>query len=341
MLCNHHHRYTLMVGLTTAQQQAFAEQGYLVIENVLEQTVLDAVYSEYNVLLNHVADKLYSTGRIPSRYKDLSFDQRYAKLIHAAPEIYYQYLDISLPISNDIPEYANAQTGPAVFNLLSHKGVLDIVESIIGPEIYSNPIQHTRIKPPERLLPVDMQIDSNMARTLWHQDEAVALASAAHVNMLTVWLSITNATLEQGCMMAVPGSHQFSDLAIHCPGKIHVGEIYITEELIAEQPVVPLEVYAGGVVLLHKRTWHGAKRNISDRLRWSFDLRYQPAGFPTGRDFFPGFLARSQAHPEQVLSNPEQWAASWQQAKAAIRSGQIKAVFNERWNAYSQHTLCA
>ena len=330
-----------MAGLTTTQQQAFDEQGYLVIENVLEQTMLDAVYAEYSALLDRIANELYDAGRIQSRYADLNFDERYTKLIHAAPEIYYQYLDISLPISNDIPEYANAQTGPAVFNLLSHKGVLDIVESAIGPEIYSNPIQHTRIKPPERLLPADVQIDSNMARTLWHQDEAVALESAAHVDILTVWLSITDATSEQGCMMAVPGSHRFNDLAIHCPGKIHVGEIYIAEELVAEHPVVPLEVHAGGVVLLHKRTWHGAKRNVSDRLRWSFDLRYQPAGFPTGRDFFPGFLARSQDHPEQVLTDPEQWAASWLQAKAAIRSGQVQAIFNERWNAYGHHALCA
>ena len=40
-------------------------------------------------------------------------------------------------------------TGPAVFALLRNQAILDAVESLIGPEIYANPVQHVRIKPPE------------------------------------------------------------------------------------------------------------------------------------------------------------------------------------------------
>ena len=32
-------------------------------------------------------------------------------------------------------------SGPAVFDLLRHPAILDVVESVIGPEIASNPVQ--------------------------------------------------------------------------------------------------------------------------------------------------------------------------------------------------------
>ena len=39
-------------------------------------------------------------------------------------------------------------------------------------------------------------------------------------------------------------------------------------------------------LFLTKKTVHSALPNISDVIRWSFDLRYQPIGQPTGRDIF-------------------------------------------------------
>tara|TARA_B100000809_G_scaffold230610_1_gene245174 strand:+ start:453 stop:767 length:315 start_codon:yes stop_codon:yes gene_type:complete len=43
--------------------------------------------------------------------------------------------------------------GPALFDLLRSPRLLDFVEQFIGPEIYCNPVQHTRIKLPEAELP--------------------------------------------------------------------------------------------------------------------------------------------------------------------------------------------
>ena len=40
--------------------------------------------------------------------------------------------------------------------------LLDVAESILGPEIYSNPVHHARIKPPRRFLPA-AATDANVA----------------------------------------------------------------------------------------------------------------------------------------------------------------------------------
>ncbi len=62
-------------------------------------------------------------------------------------------------------------------------------------------------------------------------------------------------------------------------------------------------------------TCHASLANTSDQIRWSFDLRYSPVGQPTGREEFPGFVARSRSNPESELHDPETWYAMWRDAR--------------------------
>ena len=210
---------------------------------------------------------------------------------------------------------------------------------MIGPEIYSNPVQHTRIKPPARHLP-GTALDANIAATLWHQDSAVIDAAADGTDMLTVWLALTDATVENGCLIVERGSHH-EDMTLHCPGKIFPAEIYIPESIIDGDRVMPMEVPSGGAVLLHKTTEHGSLDNRSDDIRWSFDLRYQPIGQPTGRSVFPGFVARSSSHPEQVVNDPDEWADLWWEARDRIANGEVPMHLNARWEANARQPICA
>lgn len=333
-----------MYTLTPEQLTHFNEKGYLILENVLSEDDIAQVRAEYEAILDREAPRLVAQGKLSQTYADLPFEDRYTKILFELEDMYaiYQHLDISLPLLQDMPQDASLNAGPAVFNhLLTHENILDISESILGTsELYSNPIQHTRIKPPAAALP-QSNIDSNVAKTGWHQDEAVLTADAEEINILTVWVAMTEANVNNGCMMCVEGSH-IKDVTMHCPGN-HASssaEIYIPEELIEQDKVVPLEVGKGGVVLLHQKTEHGSYSNNSDAIRWSFDLRYQPVGQKTGREVFPGFVARSAAAPETVLTSAESWAQSWTDTRDRIVAGE-HVQFNERWLPYSRHQWCA
>lgn len=94
-------------------------------------------------------------------------------------------------------------------------------------------------------------------------------------------------------------------------------------------------------MLLHKLTEHASLANHGEDIRWSFDLRYQPIGQPTGRSVFPGFIARSEAHPEQALTDPDEWANLWWNARDRIVSGEVPWQFNTRWNANARLPICA
>ncbi len=159
------------------------------------------------------------------------------------------------------------------------------------------------------------------------------LPEADETQQLTVWVAVTEANEKNGCLVSVPGSHRLGP-ETHCPGKQLTSEPQIPDALMDGRTTVPLPVKRGGIVLFHKFNIHCALPNRSDKMRWSVDLRYHPTGQATGRPAFPGFVARSRAHPESELRDPVKWARSWQEARARIVSGQYKGrIFEEaRWS---------
>ena len=329
-----------MTDLSVEQLDRFGEDGFLVVESVLTEEDLAAIEDEYRVILDRVAADLVAAGRIPP-LRGKSFSERYVEAMQHIDDMYslYQHLDICLPMVKRLDHTHTMNAGPAVFRLLTNPRLLDIVESVIGPEIYSNPVQHTRIKPPAHCLPVAVT-DSNIAATTWHQDAGVINPEADDTDMLTVWLAVTDATVQNGCLIVERASHR-EQLTPHCPGTAASATTYIPESIIDWDRVVPLEVEAGGVVLLHKMTEHGSLDNQSDDIRWSFDLRYQPIGQPTGRSVFPGFVARSRDHPERVVTDAGEWADLWWQARNRIVAGDVPWQFNTRWKANARLPVCA
>ena len=77
--------------------------------------------------------------------------------------------------------------------------------------------------------------------------------------------------------------------------------------------------------------------NHSDEFRWSFDLRYNPIGQPTGRPHFPGFVAQSRLNPDSVLDDWREWAQLWLDARD--RLAELDAVKVNRWD--DDDPMCA
>jgi ectoine hydroxylase-related dioxygenase (phytanoyl-CoA dioxygenase family) len=196
------------------------------------------------------------------------------------------------------------------------------------------------LKPPEHLTPVDPQTGQvQLGATPWHQDNGVVTEDADETETITVWLPLTEATIENGCMIVSPAARG-SDLLPHCPftaaapnrnggAGLHIPDQY----LAAEEESISLPMAAGDVLLMHRRTPHASHRNISDHVRWSFDLRYHPIGQPTGRSAFPGFVARSAADPAAELHDPAAWTQLWLDARDRLADAAV-ARFN-RWDANS------
>lgn len=296
--------------LSAAQIETFETQGYLVVPDVIPADIMDAVKAEYEALLNRLYDGWFVAGDVATPPETLDF---WGKLLTAyqAGCDYFQPMDISLPgdqIRADTPFHF----GPAVFDMLTAEPLLDIVEQLIGSELTSNPIQHVRIKPPATQLTAD-EIRAHITVTDWHQDRGVTHAEADETDMVTVWIAVTDATPENGCLQVLPQS-KGQEMLPHCP-RTQTG---IAEGFIDETAGVPLPVKSGGVVLFHPLTPHASLRNTTDCFRWSFDIRFNKTGQPTGRAHFPHFIARSRANPASELRDWRAWRAMWEDARARL-----------------------
>ena len=290
--------------LTANQITEFNENGVIVIPDVLNADLLDRIRQEYAGLLDGLYADWQRQGLVPPA-DGLDF---YEKLLvsYRAKCDWFQPMDISLPgdtIRDDTPFHF----GPAVFDMITHGPLLDVVEALIGPEITSNPIQHVRLKPPAINLR-DTENRAHIMATDWHQDRAVAHEDGDQTQMVTVWLAISDATLENGCLQAIKGKPRMYP---HCPKK----QTAIADGFLDLNQAVPLPIPAGGAVIFHPLTPHASLNNVSDRFRWSFDIRYNVTGQPTGRAHFPSFVARSRAHPERVLTDWRDWRDLWVDAR--------------------------
>jgi phytanoyl-CoA hydroxylase len=317
-------------GLTQAQVDLFQEQGYLVVEGLIDVVeYLDPLLDEYAARLDRLAEEMYAAGKLSSTYADLPFGRRLTRVYAETGQVFAQYFDFSLPFKG-VTRETPCHFGPAVFHMLTNSAVLDVVESLIGPEIYSNPVQHVRLKPPEKYVPRDPTTGQVMlGATPWHQDAGVVREEADETNMLTVWIPLVDATIENGCLAVVPRNHH-AGLLQHCASPT-LGT-HLPETVFDIDRSVPQPIKRGGALFMHKQTPHSSLSNESEDVRISMDLRYNPIGQPTGRDDFPGFVARSRQHPETELHDPETWRRLWLETRDRLAENEPLVPFH-RWKA--------
>jgi len=297
------------VTLAPDQQQHFAREGYVVVENALDDdNDLNPLIQAYMRFIDERAQHLHQQDKLADLYAEASFEQRLAHICRHNMSI---YRDI------DLMHFRQKEA----FYFLRNNKLLDLVEAIVGPEITCSPIQHTRAKLPESLKEQSTASDAESRRQLdaaiaenvapWHQDAQVHLEEADPSFILTVWLPLCDATPENGCMQLIPRQH-LNDAVYWSEG------FGISEENLPVGDLVTLPMRKGSVLLMHKLIPHRSTPNTSDGIRWSLALRYQKTGTPTGRPFYPAFAARSRANPQTELRDFAEWDRLWRSALAEV-----------------------
>ena len=96
---------------------------------------------------------------------------------------------------------------------------------------------------------------------------------------------------------------------------------------------LPLPTRRGDAIFLHKRTVHNSLSNVSDRIRWSFDLRYNPIGQETGRRGVPRLRRPQPVEPRQRAAQPRRLGGALVRGpRAHLAAVEYSAPFN-RWSA--------
>ncbi|WP_157643872.1 phytanoyl-CoA dioxygenase family protein [Burkholderia ubonensis] len=135
---------------------------------------------------------------------------------------------------------------------------LNLARFILGPEA-EFVFDHAILKP-----------SFHGSETPWHQDEAYHSAENHGRRQIAIWMPTTTATVENGCMRYMPGSHKGGVLTHRPYGgdeRVH-GLECIGSFDPSQAAYCPLE--AGGIAIHDGRTLHGAGSNSTPDERLAY-----------------------------------------------------------------------
>jgi len=264
--------------LTPEQIEFYDREGYLVVENLLNQDDMRPFRESVNLRVDEIAQDLHQVGLIPHKFESSPFETRLGDLFANLTDSHF--LKYGRGWRDRLPGY---------YHLMSNPKILDAVESLIGGEIFSNPVYNTRPKVPKVAA----------GAVPWHQDKSYWPGANANP-VITVWISMVDATLENGCLHVWPCTHRTDVLSYHAETYSSTGFTEIDDVHLRDLRVVPLPVSAGTAILFNDRCIHMSTPNNSKGVRWSCDLRYQPMDQDPMSEIGAGFLARSRKYPSRV-----------------------------------------
>lgn len=273
--------------LSKEQVDFYNTEGYLVIPNLLQEEDLAQAIEAMTTKVSQIAEELMLAGLIHDQLEDRPFKYRLAELFKDLTAEHF--LKYGRSWRDRIPGY---------FQLMSNPKILDAVESLIGGELFSNPVYNTRPKIPKVAA----------GAVPWHQDKSY-WPDANSNPVITVWIPLVDANEINGCLHIKPRTHRKRLLKWHQESDTGTGYTALRESQLGKTETVVLPVTAGSAILFNDRCLHMSTPNLSDEVRWSVDLRYQP----TDQDPMPGhgagFLARSYKYPDRIATL-EDWLAN-------------------------------
>ena len=151
-----------------------------------------------------------------------------------------------------------------VDNLMRQEKILDAVEDLIGPDILcwntffwiKEPLSETFVS--------------------WHQDLRYWGLDTDH--LVSVWLALSPATLETGCMRVLPGSHK-GDLLPHADEYKQHNLLTRGQEIaveVDEAKAVAMPLQPGEISLHNVRLAHASGPNRSTDRRIGLSMHYMP-----------------------------------------------------------------
>ncbi|MDQ3440853.1 MAG: phytanoyl-CoA dioxygenase family protein [Planctomycetota bacterium] len=262
--------------LSPRQVSFFRDEGYL----LFDQPVLPP--PKFDALKNHFEHKLIefveTTGRSPEHF--------------------------------DVPHFEDLK----LFDWLFDDAVLDVVESLIGPDIalWSS---HFISKPA-----------GVGKRVPWHEDSAYWGKVLDPMEVVTIWLAIDPSRPENGCMRVIPRTHHggYSEYEPVNDASTSVFHAEIKAGKFDESRAVDCVLDPNHCSIHHAKLIHGSTANTSPMRRCGYTMRYVPA---TSRfrpdDFSMGafriYLARGQDRAGNTYGDPTKPNRAWLEADRESR----------------------
>ena len=319
------------MSLTPDELQQFNDLGYIVKKGIYSYDDLQLLRDGLTGAIQEKCNELIAEGNLDRNFSEESFETQLAKLNQHNPDAAHEVL---------MSIWSGKFHGPGILKAIRHRPLIDCIEDIIGPDIVATSIYRIRPKVPAYV----------RGEVPWHQDAGYSMTHCDEHLMVTCWIPLVDATLDNGCLWVIP-KVQDKGVIQHYTGG-HGGFLEIAQEDVPEG-AIPLEMSAGSVLLMTAMTPHASFENKTDIVRWSIDLRYQDPSVPSNLDevpedykperdpvtmaCFPGeayFVIQDKKNPEREMHGANEFAAlrkQWDNRQAKInRPGRGWTPLEER-----------
>lgn len=166
---------------------------------------------------------------------------------------------------------AHLKYGP-VWDILTHAPIVNFVKDLLGPNVIGWG-SHFFCKMP-----------GDGKGVAWHQDASYWPLSPSKA--LTVWLAIDDASLENGCMRFIAGSHHSGHLTFRPSTPEDHNVLNQTIDNPEQYGSVVNDELAAGEMSIHSDLLlHGSEPNNSNRRRCGLTLRYASADVRAGLEW--------------------------------------------------------
>lgn len=159
---------------------------------------------------------------------------------------------------------------PGLVNNVFERRATGIAQQLIGPDAELDYDQFLAKRPRRP-----------KAVFAWHQDLGYWPSGTPDTQTVTCSLALDDATLENGCLKVVPGSHCEPKLRPHRPSawstrpELRAEAHTLTVELGPEDQVVALPLPRGSVTIHNERIVHGSSGNQSDGWRRTYVIAHR------------------------------------------------------------------
>jgi ectoine hydroxylase-related dioxygenase (phytanoyl-CoA dioxygenase family) len=120
----------------------------------------------------------------------------------------------------------------------------------------------------------------------WHQDYGYWYKNGFLYpdSLISVMVALTEATIENGCLQVIKGSHKIGRVEHSFAGDQQGADQAFVDEALRRLEHVYVELQPGDTLFFHPNVLHRSEANNSDNARWSFISCYNLA---SNRPFVP------------------------------------------------------